>query len=108
MNENFKSLKRIKAKGILKVKGVQENGEPLTTKLARIIETGSGIEKVAETLYTGEYQIGNDIRTDRWDVALDAMIKVSEARYQQTGKKEANEVLKRGVTQSAEDVPTTT
>lgn len=49
--------------------------EELKDQIGRLIATGSGIDKVAETIYAGEYQAGADIRTDRFDIALDGMIK---------------------------------
>lgn len=50
-------------------------GEMLITKLRRLMETGGGIEKIAEPVYAEDYMPACDIRTDRWDVALDGLIK---------------------------------
>lgn len=57
-------------------------GEPLITKLKRLKEGGSGIEQITENVYSGEYQPASNIRLDKWNVALDAMI----ARDKKTAK----------------------
>lgn len=62
------------AKETLKVSKTEE-GQYLHEKINKIIKTGAGIEKVTETVYAGEYSPGADIRTDRWDVALEGLIK---------------------------------
>lgn len=51
-------------------------GEPIEHKLDRIVTNGEGVEEGAPAIYT-ERKDGvlpaYDIRTDKWDVALDAM-----------------------------------
>jgi hypothetical protein len=49
--------------------------EPLEIKIAKLLETGSGIEQTEGGEYSEEYLPGNDIRTDRFEVALNGMIK---------------------------------
>lgn len=53
-------------------------GETLENKLERIVNNGEGIEDGAPSIYT-ERSMGvlaeYDIRTDKWDLALDAMDK---------------------------------
>jgi hypothetical protein len=57
----------------LKVNKTYES-EPLETKLAKLFESENGIEQVTDLIYSEEYLRGNDIRTDRFDVALDGAI----------------------------------
>lgn len=66
--------RNIERKGTLRVNKSYE-GQLIHEKLNKIIKTGAGIEKVTETRYAGGYEAGADIRTDRWDVALDGFIK---------------------------------
>lgn len=66
--------------------------EGLETKLRKILESKEPIEEVSPTIYTDkkngvmkEY----DIRTDRFDIAMDAMGKIRDAELAQIAKKEA-------------------
>lgn len=66
--------------------------EGLEAKLRKMLESKEPIEEVCPTIYTDkkngvmkEY----DIRTDRFDVALEAMGKIREAELAQIAKREA-------------------
>jgi hypothetical protein len=54
-------------------------GETIEMKVERIVNNGEGVEDGAPSIYT-ERAMGilpeYDIRTDKWDLALDAMDKV--------------------------------
>lgn len=62
------------------------NAEPLEQKLRRIQATGVGVEKTQEVIYSDTYQEGYDIRTDRFEVALNALCKVDTASAQAIAK----------------------
>lgn len=49
-------------------------GEPLVVTLKRLKEGKSGIEQITENTYSGAYQRSADIRTDKWNIALEALI----------------------------------
>lgn len=54
--------------------------EPLEIKIEKVTQNAEPIDSTAPTIYTNRadgVQAGYNIRTDRWDVALDAMDKVS-------------------------------
>lgn len=55
-------------------------GETIETKVKRALTNGEGIQDSAQVIYT-ERKHGilpeYDIRTDRWEVAIDAMDKIS-------------------------------
>jgi hypothetical protein len=53
----------------------QTEGIPLEQEIAKILETGSGIEMVTEGMYSDEYIPEHDIRADRFELALEAAIK---------------------------------
>lgn len=53
-------------------------GIALKDKLAKLMETGAGIERISEPIYAENYMPACDIRTDRWDIALDGLIKGEE------------------------------
>ena len=67
-------------------------GEPLQTKIERIVINKEPIKDGAPLLYTERKDgvlPGFDIRTDRFEIAIDAMDKVSKAKI---AKREAREV----------------
>lgn len=68
-------MKQRQQRGHLLKVNKSEIGETLAKKLSRILKSGAGIEKITENTYPGEYMPAADIRTDRWDVALDGLIK---------------------------------
>jgi VIT1/CCC1 family predicted Fe2+/Mn2+ transporter len=49
-------------------------GTPLEKDIALLMETGSGIDKVVGISYANEYSPAADIRTDRFEIALDGAI----------------------------------
>lgn len=77
-----------------------ETGEKLSAKLARILKSGAGIEKITENTYPGEYMPGADIRTDRWDVALDGLIKGDLI-----GRREKEAALRKASVEKPEEKP---
>lgn len=64
----------------------KEYGESIEEKMRRVMLAGEPIEDGAPLIYT-EFKDGvqpqYDIRTDRWDVALDAMDKVNKSQIAQ-------------------------
>ena len=66
------SKKRKNTKGQFNINQCSE-GEPLTLKLQRVLETGAGIARIDENSYAGEYVLTADIRTDRHELAMDLM-----------------------------------
>lgn len=73
-----------------------KEGEYLEEKVRRITETGEPIEDSAPIIYT-ERKDGvipaYDIRTDKWDIALEAMMQVNDNR----SKIIANKIAKTNV-----------
>jgi hypothetical protein len=58
------------------LKGIETTeGIPLEQEIAKILETGSGIEMITEGMYSEEYIPEHDIRADRFELALEAAIK---------------------------------
>nr|DAX10679.1 MAG TPA: hypothetical protein [Bacteriophage sp.] len=58
-------------------------GETIETKVSRIINEKAPIEDGAPIIFTDRAQgvlPAYDIRTDRWDIAVDAMDKVNKAK----------------------------
>lgn len=58
-------------------------GEPLETKLQRVVETKEPVEATSPRMYTERSQgvlPETDIRTDRWEIAQAAMDKVSKSQ----------------------------
>lgn len=65
-------------------------GETIEQKVERIVNNNEPITDGAPIMYTERKEgvpAGHDIRTDRWDVAIDAMDKVSKTFI---AKREAN------------------
>jgi hypothetical protein len=65
-------------------------GETIEQKVERIVNNNEPITDGAPIMYTERKDgvpAGHDIRTDRWDVAIDAMDKVSKTYI---AKREAN------------------
>lgn len=63
--------------------------EPLEIKLRRILETKEPIEAVSPTIYTNKKDgvlPAYDIRTDRFDVAMEAIGKIRTAEAAQIAK----------------------
>lgn len=92
----------VKSKSQLKSVEVYE-GETIETKVSRIINEKAPIEDGAPIIFTERADgvlPAYDIRTDRWDIAIDAMDKVNKAKV---AKRE--EFLKG---QKGEDVPNKT
>lgn len=59
---------------ITQIKGATpKEGELLIDKIARVLNTGTGIEITQGVLYSEKYEPSMDIRTDKWDVALSAI-----------------------------------
>lgn len=80
-------------------------GEPLEMKLKRVTETGVGVEKILPLLYDEKYQQGYDIRTDRFEVALDALCKIDSHNAHQVAeaqKAAAAELAKKTVVEGTE------
>ena len=86
-------------------------GEPIEKKIRRIVENKEPITDGAPIVYT-EKKDGvlpqYDIRTDKWDIALDAMDKVQGARIakskeylKKAEEKAAEEAAKQGVDPSS-------
>lgn len=66
-------------------------GESIETKVRRITENKEPISDSAPTLYTNRTDgvvADYNIRTDRWDIAIDAMEKVAKAKTAQRDEKE--------------------
>lgn len=92
----------VKSKSQLKSVEVYE-GETIETKVSRIINEKAPIEDGAPIIFTDRADgvlPAYDIRTDRWDIAIDAMDKVNKAKI---AKRE--EFLKG---EKGKDVPTKT
>jgi hypothetical protein len=70
---NLQIRNEMKRQPKLKVNKTYE-AEPLENKLEKLFESENGIEQVTDLVYSEEYQPGNDIRTDRFDVALNGAI----------------------------------
>lgn len=72
----------VKSKSQLKSVEVYE-GETIETKVSRIINEKAPIEDGAPIIFTDRADgvlPAYDIRTDRWDIAVDAMDKVNKAK----------------------------
>lgn len=72
----------IKSKSSLKSVETYE-GETIETKVSRIINEKAPIEDGAPIIFTDRAEgvlPAYDIRTDRWDLAVDAMDKVNKAK----------------------------
>jgi hypothetical protein len=72
----------VKSKSQLKSVEVYE-GETIETKVSRIINEKAPIEDGAPIIFTERTEgvlPAYDIRTDRWDIAIDAMDKVNKAK----------------------------
>lgn len=72
----------VKSKSQLESVEVYE-GETIETKVSRIINEKAPIEDGAPIIFTERSEgvlPAYDIRTDRWDVAVDAMDKVNKAK----------------------------
>lgn len=75
-------LKIVLQKSQLKSNEVYE-GETIETKVSRIINEKAPIEDGAPIIFTDRADgvlPAYDIRTDRWDIAIDAMDKVNKAK----------------------------
>ena len=60
--------------------------DPMEVKIAKVVQNNEPIDSNAPIIYTNRadgVQAGYDIRTDRFDVAIDAMDKVSKTRLAQ-------------------------
>lgn len=78
-------------------------GETIETKIERITTNKEPIKDGAPLIYTDREEGVNpahDIRTDRWEVALDAMDKVSKAK---TAQREARQNIKKGLNADGSD-----
>ena len=77
----------VKSKSQLKSVEVYE-GETIETKVSRIINEKAPIEDGAPIIFTDRSEgvlPAYDIRTDRWDIATDAMDKVNKAKIARSG-----------------------
>lgn len=85
-------MNRMQKKGLLNI-NKSYPAESLQMKLARIMETGVGIEKISQNPmeYSEEYDPGSDIRTDRFDVALEAKMASQRNDRKQAYLKAKNE-----------------
>lgn len=73
----------IKSSTLFKV-NKSTSGELLEQKIERIITNGEPLKDGAPLIYTDRrdgVQPAYDIRTDRFDIAVDAMDKVTKAKY---------------------------
>lgn len=65
-------------------------GEPLETKIERMVNNKESIEQGAQLIYMERNEgviAGYNIRTDRWDAAIDAMDKATGAKIATREKK---------------------
>lgn len=63
--------------------------EPLEIKLRKILETNEPIEEISPEIYTDKKDgvlPQYDIRTDRFEIAMEAMNKISQAELADTAK----------------------
>ncbi len=84
------------AKGGLKVNKSTE-GETIEQKVERILDNKEPIKDGAPLVYTERkdgVQAGYNIRTDRWEVAVDAMDKVAKAVTAKRDNKAKMEIVK--------------
>lgn len=61
----------------------EREGEPLEIKVTRMLNNGENLTETSIEIFT-PYEVGvlagHDIRTDKWEHAIDAMDKVSKTR----------------------------
>lgn len=91
-------MKNLKKKSIIIVNQSYE-AETLQSKLARIMKTGVGVEHITQELhYPEEYQPASDIRTDRFEVALNAKIASDRHIRKEAWKTAQNEKVENPIT----------
>lgn len=73
--------KNIKVNGKIH-RNTSKVGETIETKMERVVNNGEPIEDTAPIIYQDKYEGVNkayDIRTDKWDVALEGMTHVHKS-----------------------------
>ncbi len=88
-------FKKPRKSSLKSVKNVQ--GEPIEHKVKRIVENGESIKDGAPELYPDRSEgvlQGSNVRTDRWEVAVDAMDAVSRSVKAKRDYKPKMEVVK--------------
>lgn len=92
--------KKIKyAKGGLKINNSTQ-GETIEQKVERILDNKEPIKDGAPLIYTDRkdgVQAGYNIRTDRWEVAVEAMDKVAKTKAAQRENRVKMEIVKDSV-----------
>lgn len=84
------------AKGGFKINNTTQ-GETIEQKVERILDNKEPIKDGAPLIYTDRkdgIQAGYNIRTDRWEVAVEAMDKVAKAKTAQRENRAKMEVVK--------------
>ena len=91
----------------------KEEGETLIKKVQRIMDENEPLKDGAPLIYTPKQagvRADCDIRTDKWDIALDAMAKVNQTRSKiadlggmREAKKSIDEEAKKAVANGAID-----
>lgn len=74
-----------------------ESGERLEDKIERFIENGEGLDNKAPIIYTDRNEgvlASYNIRTDRWDIAVEGMDKVHKTDLAKRDNKAKLEVIK--------------
>lgn len=74
-------------------------GEPIETKIERIVNNNEPITDGAPLIYTERKDgviAGYDVRTDRWEIAIEAMDKVQKAKIAKREERHKPEEGKEG------------
>lgn len=85
-------------------------GETIEQKVERILDNKEPIKDGAPLIYTDRkdgVQAGYNIRTDRWEVAVDAMDKVAKTKAAQRENRAKMEVVKDGGAEPIQGTNTT-
>lgn len=95
-------------KGKCHTKGtITYEGETIEKKVARVVENNEPITDGAPIIYT-EKKDGvlpqYDIRTDRWDIALEAMDKVNQANIAKSKEYLKKQIEKKGEEMEKKDI----
>lgn len=75
---------------------IRESGETIEQKMERVVHSGEGVTEGAPRIYTERKDGVNpayDIRTDRWEVATDAMDSVAKS-YKAKRESQYKEITK--------------
>ena len=85
-------------------------GETIETKIMRIVENKEPIEDGAPLIYTERkdgVQPEYNVRTDKWEIALDAMDKVAKTNYAKSLETPGAEIPDSGTEVNTSDNPKT-